>query len=478
MRPWLNLSVSMTSPFTSCEFSHYNSHSRRFDDSACGRVINAAKEGEKPTVAAVSVGFFSFGALKIRLLEVNMGFTSKILHSDRRDPIEHGSIHKPVHTAVTYAYDDARDLAAVFQGEQGGYTYGRQVNPTVTALQDKVTLMENGVATAAFATGMAGIGTTLFALLREGDHFISSSFLFGNTNSLFNSFASHGIEVTFVDATSAADVEAAVKENTRLVFVETIANPRTQVSDLEGIGEICRQHGLVYFVDNTMTTPYLFQPKDVGASLIINSLTKYIGGHANALGGAVTETGLYDWGQFPNIYDNYKKGDVKNWAITQIKKKGLRDFGGSLHPEAAHHISIGSDTLALRMEKCCENAQRLTEYLDAHSKVKKVYYPGLGSHPEHERSRKLFRYPGAIFSVELDDSVDCFDFINRLDLVICSSNLGDTRSLAIPVAHSIYFEMGPERRASMGIDDSLVRFSVGIEDTEDLLADFEQALAG
>ena len=406
-----------------------------------------------------------------------MGFTSKIIHSDRRDPIEHGSIHKPIHTAVTYAYDDARDLAAVFQGKKSGYTYGRQVNPTVTALQDKITLMEEGIATAAFGTGMAAIGTALFALLRCGDHFISSSFLFGNTNSLFNTLVTQGIEVTFVDATSSDAVAAAIQSNTKLVFVETIGNPRTQVSDLVGIGDLCREHNLIYFVDNTMTTPYLYRPKDVGASLVINSLTKYIGGHANALGGAVTETGLFDWSTFANLYDDYKKGDVSGWAIQQIKKKGLRDLGASLGPEAAHHISVGSDTLALRMDRICENAQRLAEYLDGHEKVRKVYYPGLSSHPEHDRSASLFGRHGGIFSIELVDDVDCFDFINKLDLVICSSNLGDTRSLAIPVAHSIYFEMGAERRASMGIDDSLVRFSIGIEELDDLLVDFEQALA-
>jgi O-acetylhomoserine (thiol)-lyase len=405
------------------------------------------------------------------------GFTSKIVHSDRRDDIEHGSIHKPIHTAVAYTYDDARDLAKVFQGKQPGYSYGRQVNPTVTALQDKVSLMEGGLATAAFATGMGAIGTTLFALLRAGDHVISSSFLFGNTNSLFNSFSAHGIEVTFVDATDVANVEAAVQANTKLVFVETIANPRTQVTDLSKIGELCVQHALVFFVDNTMTTPYLFQPKQVNASLVINSLTKYIGGHANALGGSVTELGNFDWERFDNIYDNYKGADARLWGITQIKKKGLRDLGASLGPEAAHHISVGSDTLALRMERACANTLKLAEFLSAHDKVKKVYYPGLRDHPQHERSEQLFKSAGAIMSIELADDIDCFDFINALDLVVCSSNLGDTRSLAIPVAHSIYYEMGPERRASMGIEDSLVRFSIGIEEPEDLLADFETALA-
>ena len=164
-----------------------------------------------------------------------------------------------------------------------------------------------------------------------------------------------------------------------------------------------------------------------------------------------------------------------NIWIQQIKKKGIRDFGASLGPEAAHHISVGSDTLALRMEQACASARVITEYLNAHPAIKKVYFPGLPDHPEHERANELFRYPGAIFSVELTE-MDCFEFLNRLDLVICTSNLGDTRSLGIPVAHSIYYEMGPERRASMGIDDSLVRFSIGIEETDDLLADFEQAL--
>lgn len=405
------------------------------------------------------------------------GFTSKILHADRRGGIEHGSIHKPVHPSVAFAYDDAHDLAAVFQGRQAGYSYGRQVNPTVTALQDKITLMEAGTATCAFGTGMAAIGSTVFALLRAGDHLVSSSFLFGNTNSLFNSFEAQGLGVSFVDATSVDNVAAAINENTRLVFVETIANPRTQVSDLVRIGELCEERGLVYVVDNTMTTPYLFRPKDVKASLVINSLTKSIGGHANALGGAVTDTGVFDWAGFSNIYETYQKGNPTGWGIQQIKKKGLRDFGASLGPEAAHHISVGSDTLALRMERICHNAEVLTAYLDQHPKVKHVYYPGRPSHPQHALSAELFKHHGGLFSIELTDEIDCFDFLNKLDLVIRSSHLGDNRSLAIPVAHTIYFEMGAERRKSMGIDDSLVRFSIGIEETDDLLADFTQALA-
>ena len=406
------------------------------------------------------------------------GFTTSIVHSDRRDAVEHGSLHKPVHATVAYGYEDVQGLADVFQGKRSGYSYGRQVNPTVSALEAKITRMENGVATVCFGTGMAAIGTVLFALLRKGDHFVSSSFLFGNTNSLFQSFAAHGLAVTFVDATRASAVADALQANTKLVFVETIANPRTQVSDLAGIGALCRERGIAYVVDNTMTSPYLFQPVGVDASLIVNSLTKAIGGHGNALGGAVTETGKFDWRSFGNIYETYKKGDAEKWAITQIRKKGLRDFGASLGAEAAHHLGIGAETLALRQERQCDNAQSLADYLSAHDKVRRVYYPGLPAHPEHERARALFRRPGGLFSFELIDGMDAFAFLNRLKVVVKSSNLGDNRTLAIPVAQTIYHEMGPERRASMGIADSLVRISTGIEETEDLIEDFEQALGG
>jgi O-acetylhomoserine (thiol)-lyase len=399
------------------------------------------------------------------------GFTTKIVHNDRQDAIEHGSLHKPIHANVAYGYEDARDLAAVFQGQQSGYSYGRQVNPTITALESKISVMEEGLSSVCFGTGMAAIGTTIFALLRAGDHIVSSAFLFGNTNSLLNTFVQMNIDVTFVDATSAQAVAEAVNERTRMVFVETIANPRTQIVDLEGIGAFCAERGLVYVVDNTMTSPYLFQAKNVGASLVVNSLTKYIGGHGNALGGAVTETGNFDWRSFPNIYPDYQGGDAAKWGITQIKKKGRRDFGASLGPEAAHHISMGAETLALRVQRQSDNALAMCRFLSDHPQVKRVYYPGLEEHPQHARAQKLFRAFGGLFSFELHSDVDLWGFLNRLSVIVKSSNLGDNRTLAIPVAHTIYYEMGPERRASMGIDESLIRISSGIEDKEDLLAD-------
>lgn len=404
------------------------------------------------------------------------GFTTTILHSDRQKPIEHGSLHKPIHTAVAYGYRDARELAKVFQGKKPGYRYGRQGNPTVSALEEKITRMEDGMATLCFSTGMAAIGAVVQALLRAGDHVVSSSFLFGNTNSLWQTVNLQGMPVSFVDATDVANVERVITPATRMVFVETIANPRTQIADLARIGELCRERGILYVVDNTMTSPYLFRPKHVGASLVLNALTKSIGGHGNALGGSLTDTGLFDWARYPNIAENYKRFAPVQWGMAQLRAKALRDFGGALGPEAAHHLAVGSETMALRIERESSSALALANMLDADERVAAVYYPGLPLHPQHSLATELFRAYGGLLSFELKPGVDCFDYLNRLQLAIPASNLGDTRTLVIPVAHTIYHEMGPERRASMGISESLIRVSVGIEDTDDLLNDFRQAL--
>ena len=404
------------------------------------------------------------------------GFTTTILHSDRQKPVEHGSLHKPIHTSVAFGYRDARELAAVFQGREAGYRYGRQGNPTVAALEDKINSMEQGKATLCFATGMAAIGAVVQGLLRQGDHVVSSAFLFGNTNSLWQTVGAQGATVTMVDATDVASVEAALKPETRLVFVETIANPRTQVADLERIGALCRARGILYVVDNTMTSPYLFRPREVGAGLVVNALTKSIGGHGDALGGSLTDTGLYDWSKYPHIAENYKRFPPAQWGIAQIRAKALRDFGAALGPEAAHRLAVGAETMALRIERESANALALARMLEADDRVAAVHYPGLPGHPQHELASRLFKAFGGLFSFELKDGIDCFDYLNRLKLAIPASNLGDTRTLIIPVAHTIFHEMGPERRASMGIAESLIRVSVGIEDTADLLEDFGRAL--
>ena len=405
------------------------------------------------------------------------GFTTTLLHADRISKPEHGALHKPIHTSVTFGYDDVQDLVDIFQNKKKGYAYSRQGNPTATALENKITAMENGIATVSFSTGMAAITSTIFALIKKGDHIVASSYLFGNTRSVFQSFIELGLEFTFVDATSITVVNEAIKENTKLVFVETIANPATQIADLEKIGGLCAEKGIIYMVDNTMASPYLFNPKKVKASLVINSLTKYIGGHGNALGGSVTDTGLFNWESYSNIFAGFKTQVAPEaLGVTQIRKKGLRDAGGTLSPEAAHYISIGAETLALRLDKICSNAFALATFFESHPLINKVFYPGLESHPQHALASRLFSKFGGLMSIELEESIDCFVFLNKLELVVKSSNLGDTRTLAIPVAHTIFNELGREKRKEMGISESMIRLSIGIEDLDDLMADFKAAL--
>ncbi len=405
------------------------------------------------------------------------GFTTKLVHADRLlNTPEDGAVHQATTNSVLFEYPKVEDLVDVFQGRQNGHAYSRQSSASINALQNILAEMEGGVGALTFATGMAAITTTLLTLLRQGDHLILSQFLFGNTNSFADTLRGFGIEVSLVDVTDVTQVASAIQDNTKAVYLETIANPVTQVADLQAIGELCEQHQLVYMVDNTMTPAYLFDARAAKASLLVGSLTKYVAGHGHVLGGAVIDTGLYDWQQFNNINPAYKNQPAQLWGITQIKKKGLRDMGGCLTPDSAHLISVGLETLALRMEKCCTNALKLATFLASHDKVDKVYYPGLSDHPQHQLSRALFKHYGGILSIDLKPGLDCFAFLNHLQLVLNATHLGDTRTLAIPVAHTIYYEMGAEQREKMAISDNMIRLSVGIEDIEDIIDDFKQAL--
>jgi O-acetylhomoserine (thiol)-lyase len=405
------------------------------------------------------------------------GLTTQLLHADRLGGVEHGATHKPLHLSAAFGYDTATELVSVFQGDRSGHIYARQGNPTSHTLEHKLTLLEGGVGSISFATGMGAIGALLLALLKQGDHIVASQFLFGNTASLLQTIDNLGCTVSLVDATDASQVAQAVNDKTRIVFVETIANPRTQIVDLDAIGKLCAERGLLYVVDNTMTTPHLFRPSTLGAGLVMNSLSKSISGHGNVLGGAVTDTGLFDWAAYPNIQDAYKKGEPKTWGLLQIRKKGLRDFGATLGAEAAHRISTGAETLALRLDRACDNALRLATWLAAQPAVLAVHYPGLASHAQHQKAKRWFRAYGALMSFELKPGHDTLALLDALEIVIKSSHLGDNRTLAIPVAQTIFWEMGLANRQRMGISESLVRLSVGIEDCDDLQADFAQALS-
>lgn len=405
------------------------------------------------------------------------GFTTRQVHADRiLNHPESGGVHTSSSNSVLFEFEDAQGIIDVFQGKQAGHVYSRSSSPSVVALQNMINDLEHGVGSVCFSTGMAAITSTLLALFKHGDHIVVSQYLFGNTRSFMDTIQDLGVQVSFVDVTNADKVASAIRDNTKAVFAETIANPVTQVADIKAISDFCQRRDILFIVDSTMTPSPLFDAKALGADLIVVSLTKYFSGHGNVLGGAIVDTGRYNWSKFGNIKPMYQVADVKQWGLTQIKKKGLRDIGATLSPESAAKISIGMETLSMRMQRSCSNALALAEFLNSHEKVSKVYYPGLKCHPQHERAENLFSDFGAILSLDLKEDICPKAFINALELVICATHLGDNRTLALPVAPTIFFENGPEERAKMGISENMVRLSIGIEDTQDLIDDFKQAL--
>ena len=404
---------------------------------------------------------------------------TQLLHSDRTAGVQHAPSHQPIYKSVQFAYDSAQGIADAFQGKSAGYTYARSNNPTLTALETQLTLLEQGIGTVSFATGMGAIATAMLALLRDGDHIVVSQYLFGNTTSLFDTFGLHGVEISYVDVTNVANVVAEIRDNTRMVFVETLANPRTQIADLQDIGQLCQTRNIVFVVDNTMATPALVCARDYGASLVINSLSKGLSGHGAVLGGSITDTGLFDWSNYPNIFAKYRTGDASKWGLAQLRKKGLRDMGATLSADAAQMIALGLETFFLRNERACANAFQLAQWLQAHPAVENVDYPGLSKHPQHMRAQELFgkRGFGTLLSFTVKpEHKDVFAVLDTLQVVMISTHLGDNRTMALPVAQTIYAEMAAEQRLAWGITDGLIRVSVGIEQIDDLIADFAQAL--
>ncbi|NRB80144.1 MAG: cystathionine gamma-synthase family protein [Saccharospirillaceae bacterium] len=409
------------------------------------------------------------------------GFTSKLVHfqyqqDNQANNQSFGSIHTPIYNSVPYGYQSVEDIMDVFQGKTKGHAYARQSTPTTDSLQNLLTMLDDAFGALTFATGMAAISATFLSLLKQGDHIICSKFLFGNSYSFFTTLENFGITVSFVDTADVNAVKAATVKQTKIVFVETLANPGTQIPDLLNIGDYCEEKGLLYIVDNTMTSSYLFSAKAAKAHLIITSLSKYTSGHGHVLGGCVSDTGLFNWENYPHIFENYRTGNSKGWGLQQIKKKSLRDMGGTLSSDSAYQIAVASETMALRMDRQCESANKLAALLDAHPKIKKVYHPSLESHAQHEFAKKHFKHFGAILSFDLEDDVELVEIINKLNIAINATHLGDNRTLILPMAPTIFYEMGAQNRKTMGIGDKMIRCTIGIEDTQDLLDDFTQAL--
>ena len=422
------------------------------------------------------------------------GFTSKIVHFQYKQDNQHnnndgthnnnqsfGSIHTPIYNSVPYGYQRVEDIMNVFQGKAKGHAYARQSTPTTDSLQNLLAMLDDAVGALSFATGMAAISATFLSLLKQGDHIICSQYLFGNSYSFFTTLENFGIKVSFVDTSNVGAVKAATNEQTKIVFVETLSNPGTQIPDLLNIGDYCEEKGLLYIIDNTMTSSYLFSAKSAKAHLIVTSLSKYTSGHGHVLGGCVSDTGLFDWKSYPHIFENYRTGNSKGWGLQQIKKKSLRDMGGTLSSDSAYQIALASETIALRMDRQCDSANKLAAFLDGHPKIKKVYHPSLESHEQHDFAKKHFKHFGAILSFDLSDDVEeteLLAIINKLNIAINATHLGDNRTLILPMAPTIFYEMGPDNRKTMGIGDKMIRCTIGIEDTQDLIDDFTQALQG
>lgn len=385
----------------------------------------------------------------------------------------------PIVQSTAFAYGSAEALESVFAGREAGFVYSRIANPTVSAFEARIAALEDGLGAMAVSSGMAAISSLALALAGSGEEIVAGSSLFGGTYSLFrHTLNRYGIGVRFVDPTNPAAVDDAINDATRLVFVETIGNPKLDVPDIAAIAAVTRKHGVPLVVDSTVTTPLLVQPKKLGADLIVHSTSKFINGHGNAIGGIIVDAGTFDWSspRFPHLTPFRKR--VGPFALlATLRNRVCRDLGCCLSPFNAFLLSIGLESLGVRMERHCSNAARLAAFLADHAKVDETGYPGLDAHPDHGLATRQFdgRY-GAILTLKLGTRKRCFSFINRLRLAKTLVNLGDAQTLVVHPASTIYRDLNEEERRAAGVTEDLVRFSIGLERYEDILEDIGKAL--
>ena len=383
---------------------------------------------------------------------------TKAIHAGRINDEQFGSLATPLYQTSTFIFDNAQQGADRFAGESEGFIYTRLGNPTTRQLEMRVAAMEGMEDAAATATGMAAVSAALLTNLQAGDHMISSKAVYGCSFALMNHMLKKfGIDVTFVDMTEPDNINAAVKENTKLIFLETPINPNLVVLDLEKICAIAKKHQLLSVVDNTFLTPVLQQPAKFGADIVIHSATKYLNGHGDVVAGIVCGS---------------------NEMISDIKLTTLKDIGATMSPHDAWLIMRGIKTLPIRMERHCNNAQAVAEFLEQHEAVAQVYYPGLKSHPGHKFIGKQMKAAGGVIAFELNtDLKGGADFINNMQLFSIAVSLGDAESLIQHPASMTHSPYEPEERAEAGITDSLIRISVGLEHVDDIIADLSQSLA-
>jgi len=399
----------------------------------------------------------------------------------------------PIYQTVAYAFDNTQHGADLFDLKVPGNIYTRIMNPTTDVLEQRVAALEGGIAALALASGQAAITYAVQTIAETGDNIVSSSALYGGTYNLFaHTFPQFGIETRFADHRDPNSFAKLIDDKTKAIFVESIGNPLGNITDIEAIAKIAHAHGVPLIVDNTVPTPYLLRPIEHGADIVVHSLTKYLGGHGNSIGGAIVDSGKFPWAEHAKRFPRLNTPDVSYHGVVYTEALGpaayigrarvvpLRNTGAALSPFNAFLILQGIETLALRMDRINQNTRIIAEYLREHPKVAWVNYAGLPDHPEYVLARKYLRGGGAagLFTFGLPGGREAgAKFLDALQLFTRLVNIGDTKSLATHPASTTHRQLSPEELASTGVSEDTVRLCVGIEHTDDLIADLEQALA-
>jgi O-acetylhomoserine (thiol)-lyase len=397
----------------------------------------------------------------------------------------------PIYQTTSYKFDNVDHAARLFALEEFGNIYTRINNPTTDVFEQRIAQLEGGAAALGVASGQAAVVYALLNVARAGDNIVASNSLYGGTyNAFAHTLPRFGIEVTLVDFSDPEKIRRAIKPNTKAVFAETIGNPKIDVLDLNRVAYIAHENGLPLIVDNTLATPYLVRPIEHGADIVVHSATKFIGGHGTAIGGVIVDGGQFDWsasGRFTDFTQpdpsyhgiEYTKAFGNLAYIIKARVQLLRDIGAALSPFNSWLLLQGLETLGLRVQRHNENAQAIAEYLEQHPKVESVAYAGLPSHDAYPLAQKYFGGKGgAILTFRLKGGQEAAkQFIDSLQLFSILANVGDAKSLVIHPASTTHQQLSPEERLQSGVDESTIRFSVGIEDKADIIADIEQALA-
>ena len=386
----------------------------------------------------------------------NKGFETKLVHAgDFND--QFGAAVPPIYQTSTFAFKNADHGARLFAGKEKGFIYTRINIPTIEALENKLAELENGFGGIVFASGMGAVSTLYAAMLKQGDHMIGSAAMYGPSRSIMETFfKDFGIESTFLDTSDLQAVENAIQPNTKLIYIETPTNPTMVLTDIEAISKLAHQHNIVVGVDNTFASPYLQNPLNMGADIVLHSLTKFINGHADIVGGALI---------------------AKDEEIYKRLRKAMTYFGANMDPHQAYMVIRGVKTLSLRVERASENAMKVAEFLENHPKIAWVKYPGLESYPQYELAKKQMKLPGAMISFEIKGGLEAGKtLMNNVKLSLLAVSLGGIESLIQHPASMTHASMSKEAREAANITDGLVRFSVGIENVEDIIEDLDQAL--